>query len=271
MPAAQNLQALKKGVIISMKILAIGNSFSEDAVTYLYQIAQAGGEDIKVVNLYIGGCSLQRHWNNVEGDIADYDYQLNGSPSDRKISIKEALLEEEWDIVTLQQCSGQSGLSESYYPYIDKLSEYVSSLVPGAKQWIHKTWAYEKDSDHEEYGYYDRSQDKMYEALTKAYALAAEKLSLKLIPCGDVIQYLRKLPAFDYEKGGMSLCRDGFHMNIPYGRYALALTWYKTLLQGDILSNTFVPVTDGLETDTVLLQTIREGVNDCLRSGAEKR
>lgn len=247
-----------------MKILAIGNSFSEDAAAYLYQIAKAGGEDIKVVNLYIGGCSLQRHWNNVEGDIADYDYQLNGSHTDRKISIKEALMEEKWDIVTLQQCSGQSGLKESYYPYIEKLSEYVTSLVPGAKQWIHKTWAYEKDSDHEEYGYYDCNQDKMYEELTKAYHLAAEKLSLKIIPCGDVIQYLRKLPAFDYGNGGMSLCRDGYHMNIPYGRYALALTWYKTLLHGDILTNTFVPETEGGETDAELLRTVREGVNACL-------
>ncbi|SHK08496.1 protein of unknown function [Anaerocolumna jejuensis DSM 15929] len=249
-----------------MKILAIGNSFSEDAMAYFYQIAQAGGDNIKAVNLYIGGCSLERHWNNVEGDIADYDYQLNGSHTGRKISIKEALLEEEWDIVTLQQCSGQSGLPESYYPYIEKLSEYVSSLVPHAKQWIHKTWAYEKDSNHEEYAYYDHSQDKMYEELTRAYELAAKKLSLPVIPCGDVIQYLRSLPAFDYGKGGLSLCRDGYHMNIPYGRYALALTWYKTLLHGDVLSNTFVPSAEGTETDAELLRTVREGVNACLAS-----
>lgn len=124
-----------------MKILAIGNSFSEDATAYLYQIGKAGGKNLKVVNLYIGGCSLERHWKNVEVDIRDYDYQLNGNHTDGKISIKEALMEEKWDVVTLQQCSGQSGLKESYYPYIEKLSEYVTSLVPGAKQWIHKTWA----------------------------------------------------------------------------------------------------------------------------------
>lgn len=244
-----------------MKILAIGNSFSEDATAYLYQIGKAGGKDLKVVNLYIGGCSLETHWNNVKGDIADYDYQLNGSHTDRKISIREALMEEKWDIVTLQQCSGQSGLKESYYPYIEKLSEYVTSLVPDAKQWIHKTWAYEKDSGHEEYGYYNHSQDKMYEDLTTAYDFAAKRLSLPVIPCGDVIQYLRSLPAFDYENGGMSLCRDGYHMNIPYGRYALALTWYTTLLHGDILSDTFIPVQEGIETDLKLINVIREGVH----------
>jgi hypothetical protein len=247
-----------------MKILAIGNSFSEDATAYLYQIAKAGGDEIKVVNLYIGGCSLQRHQENVEGNIADYDYQINGEYTGRKISIQEALSEDNWDVVTLQQCSGLSGLPDSYNPYLEKLSEYVSSLVPGAKQWIHKTWAYEKDSNHGEYGYYDKSQEKMYAELTKAYDIAAKKLSAKLIPCGDVIQYLRSLPEFDYGNGGMSLCRDGFHMNIPYGRYALALTWYKTLLNGDILTNTFVPEKEEEAVDPKLLSFIREKVSEFL-------
>ena len=50
------------------KILAIGNSFSEDATSYLEDIATCGGEDCKVVNLYIGGCSLERHYNNIVGN-----------------------------------------------------------------------------------------------------------------------------------------------------------------------------------------------------------
>ena len=44
-----------------MNILAIGNSFSQDATTYLHQVAKADGEDITVINLYIGGCSLYKH------------------------------------------------------------------------------------------------------------------------------------------------------------------------------------------------------------------
>ena len=48
------------------KILAIGNSFSEDAARYLHQTAKAAGVDTKVVNLFIGGCPLERHWKNIE-------------------------------------------------------------------------------------------------------------------------------------------------------------------------------------------------------------
>lgn len=48
-----------------IKILAIGNSFSQDATQFIHDIAKADGVDTKVVNLYIGGCSLQRHSNLV--------------------------------------------------------------------------------------------------------------------------------------------------------------------------------------------------------------
>ena len=43
-------------------VLAIGNSFSQDATHYLHQIAASDNVEMKVVNLYIGGCSLEQHW-----------------------------------------------------------------------------------------------------------------------------------------------------------------------------------------------------------------
>lgn len=36
-----------------MKILAIGNSFSQDATAYLHRMAEAGGMETKIVNLFI--------------------------------------------------------------------------------------------------------------------------------------------------------------------------------------------------------------------------
>ena len=59
-------------------ILAIGNSFSTDSTHYIHQIAEAGGVEVKVVNLYIGGCPLERHWQNIQADAAAYRYELNG-------------------------------------------------------------------------------------------------------------------------------------------------------------------------------------------------
>ena len=48
-----------------LNLLAIGNSFSEDATRYLHDVARADGESIHAVNLYIGSCSLERHYKNM--------------------------------------------------------------------------------------------------------------------------------------------------------------------------------------------------------------
>ena len=63
----------------TMKILCIGNSYSVGATKYLHQIAKQYGDDIDVCNLYIGGCSLERHAKNIREDIPDYRIFRNGT------------------------------------------------------------------------------------------------------------------------------------------------------------------------------------------------
>lgn len=223
------------------KILAIGNSFSQDATRYLYDIAKAGGIEIKVVNLCIGGCSLETHWNNIMGNSALYGYELNGKSAGYRVSIKMALMEEDWDYVTLQQVSGDSGIPDTFYPYLRNISEYITRYAPSAKQLLHQTWAYEWDSDHPDFIKYNNNQEKMYEEIINTYKSLGEEFSFRVIPSGRVIQELRYYPEFDYAHGGMSLCRDGFHMSLDYGRYAVAATWFEHILKGDITENGFTP------------------------------
>lgn len=64
-----------------MKVLCIGNSFSIDAVeNNLVELAAERGIDLTVGNLYIGGCSLERHALNMRGDSAVYSYRLMRTP-----------------------------------------------------------------------------------------------------------------------------------------------------------------------------------------------
>ena len=58
-----------------MHVLAIGNSFSMDAARYLHAIARADGEKLEIANLYIGGCSLERHFRNMLTDEERYELQ----------------------------------------------------------------------------------------------------------------------------------------------------------------------------------------------------
>ena len=88
-----------------MKILSIGNSFSQDAQRYLHNLAKADGESIKCVNLYIGSCSLRTHYINMLENNKAYSFEFNGETTGLKVSITDALASDDWDYITLQQVS----------------------------------------------------------------------------------------------------------------------------------------------------------------------
>lgn len=246
------------------KILAIGNSFSEDATHFLHHIAKASGIDTKVVNLYIGGCSLETHWHNIEEDAKLYLYQRDGKATKQYVSIKDVLVEDEWDFVITQQASHDSGIQETYYPYINQFFQYIKEYAPKAERLLQETWAYELDSTHECFGRYNNNQQEMYKRLCDAYSRAASELKVRIIPCGDVLQEARTKESFQYGKGGMSLCRDGFHMHYIYGRYLLAATWYEVIFGRSILDNIYIPETvfaPDEEVDLNKLNLIKECVH----------
>lgn len=250
-----------------MKILSIGNSFSQDAQRYLHQILAEGGVEAHVCNLYIGGCSLERHWHNVEDDAAEYLLEINGESTGEYVSIDQMLAEGGWDVITLQQASHYSGLPESYHPYIEQLAAYVRAHAPGARLMMHQTWAYEIDSAHQEFPRYGCDQARMYDCLRAAYADAAAANGMELIPCGDAIQALRGKAPFNYAEGGMSLCRDGYHMSMIYGRYLLGAVWSGVLAGIKLSGNSYLPATllaPDMQADPAVIATIQAHVDGFL-------
>lgn len=238
-----------------MNILAIGNSFSQDATRYLQDIAKSTGKELFVRNCYIGGCSLERHVNNIKSGEAAYEYQEN-SQALKMISIGDALCERKWDYVTVQQVSGFSGIYESYEPYLTELVEFIKSKAPEAEIVFHRTWAYEIDSQHGDFPRYDCDQRKMYEEIVKASSQAASKHGLRVIGTGDAVQKVRGIPEFDYANGGLSLCRDAFHLSLDYGRYLAGLVWYKFFTGGDVKAVRYAPD----NTDAVLIEILKISV-----------
>lgn len=231
-----------------MNILAIGNSFSEDATRYLHQIARADGERINVVSLYIGGCSLERHYRNMLSDGRAYELQYNGQKTGFPVSLSEALLNREWDVVTIQQQSSRSASKETFYPYVTDLVAFVRKCVPKAKIYFHQTWAYEDESKmlFELTPY--KSFKEMADSVINTYSeVAQEQNADGIIPCGQVMAAL-------LDNGIPKIHRDTFHASFGIGRYALALTWYKTLTGRSVLGNSFSdfdePITDS-DAETV--------------------
>ena len=216
-----------------MNVLAIGNSFSEDSARYLHLIAKADNTKLDIVNLFIGGCSLERHYRNMLSDKKAYDLQYNGVSTHFQISLSEALLNRHWDIITLQQVSSLSFNEESYYPYITELAAYVRKFAPTARIYIHQTWAYEQGSKrlNEELRYSDYRE--MLSDIVNAYNKAAERIHADiLIPSGEVFGAM-------LENGTPKIHRDTFHASLGLGRYALGLAWYSILTGGDVVGNAF--------------------------------
>lgn len=226
-----------------LRILAIGNSFSQDAVEqYLWNLFDEAGEEVIIGNMYIGGCSLERHWRNAQNNTADYEYRkvVNGSKTNTKgYTLERALADENWDYISLQQASDYSGMYDKYEPYLGNLIKYVQehSSNPHMQLMFHQTWAYAQNSTHQAFPNYGKDQMVMYEGIVDASRRSMEnhpELEI-LIPCGTTIQNGRTTSIGD------EWDRDGYHLNTAYGRFAAACTWYETITGKDSRDNSWRP------------------------------
>ena len=215
-----------------MDILSIGNSFSQDAHRYLHRIAKADGERLRTFNLYIGGCALEGHHRNMQSEEKAYILEMNGTGTGFYASLKEALENRAWDVVTLQQASWCSFKYESYHPYLNELIDYIRKLSPSSKIALHETWAYEEGSEKiEKMGY--KTHKEMLSDVTATYKRIADEIKPDFyIPSGEVFGAL-------LENGIKRIHRDPIHASLGVGRYALGLIWYKTLMNKDVKNNSF--------------------------------
>lgn len=216
-----------------MNILSIGNSFSQDAQRYLHGIAKADGFILNTFNLFIGACSLYTHYKNMIGEFCDYTLEMNGENTGFKVSLKDALLNRDWDVISIQQVSNQAPYYETFQPYLNEIVSYIRRMVPKAKIALHYTWAYEQDSKrlNEGLGYKNRSE--MYSDIVKSYNRAAKEIDFDfIIPSATLFEKLT-------ESGIEKVHRDTFHASFGIGRYALGLLWYSLISGNDIMKNNY--------------------------------
>ena len=229
-----------------INILSIGNSFSQDTTRYLYGIARADKTEVKVVNLYIGGCDLERHYRNMLSEESAYSYEINGIKSGLYVSLKQALLSDHWDYITIQQQSLKSASYETFIPYLDEIVAYVRKMSPNVKIFMHQTWGYEENSQKLKNSPYETHKE-MFLDIKNTYSKAAEKIgAVGIIPSGEAV-YLAT------EQGRVDIHRDGFHLSRGFGRYMCGLVWYKSLFGKDVLSNSFCDFDEEISEEDVLV------------------
>jgi len=255
----------------TVRLLTVGNSFSQNATRYLGDLAKAGGHKLIVHRCDIGGGSLQQHWQKVERHAADPADKAGLYGTGR--SLAEELAAEPWDVITLQQYSFISHDLATYQPFAGQLHAFIKERAPQATVLVHETWEYRSDDPRfatEKPGQ-PASQQAMYEGLKAAYEAIASTLGVKLIPVGDAFHAVDTDPTWGFkpdttfdpktavapalpdqthslhagwrwakgQDGGQVLKYDGHHAN-QAGQYLGACVWYRVLF-GEDLTTDYVP------------------------------
>ena len=184
----------------TVRLLTVGNSFSQNATKYLDDLVKGSGDVLIHHQAAIGGGSLEQHWEKYERHEADPD-DPRGLYTTKK-SLVEELAAEPWDFVTIQQVSIKSHDASTYRPFAGRLADLIRGRSPHAKLYMHETWAYRRDDPR----FAVKSpapgepadQEAMHRGLSHAYRLIAGEIGAPIIPVGDAFHLADSDPEWGY-------------------------------------------------------------------------
>ena len=183
----------------SLRVLAIGNSYTQSLDPELPRLAAAAGVDLDLAIFAIGGKSLSNHWMNCEAALKDPSvrpYTVKG----RKTNLPEMLADGRWDVVTFQEQSADGMRAACFNPWADRLVKMVRERQPKSRLYFQLTWSdpvYSPriSSDAGGLGTLRMTQAEMSAALVSNYTAQARRLGIGLIPVGPAVDlFRRRLP-----------------------------------------------------------------------------
>lgn len=247
----------------SLKVLFVGNSFSEDTLKYAPQIFKnLGVESVKMAYLYVGGCTLDRHLNYFTNNSASYTYYTSTSGAWSKTASATgytALEDENWDYICFQQARASSYQADTY-GNLNALMDLVEAKCPTARYIWNMTWATDDAQTA-----YNMTDTEMYNSIVSAVntkILTNDRIEM-VIPTGTAIQNARTsfMGSSEYENyAGWKLTRDGYHLSECTGRYTAALTFAGKLLGLDISKLTWKPANVPADEARVAMESAKNAI-----------
>ena len=180
-----------------LRVLAIGNSYTQSLEPELPKVAEAAGVDLDLAVFAIGGKTLKNHCESCEAALqcpSVKPYRVRGRGA---TNLPEMLDDGEWDVIALQEHSEGGMHPASFDPWADRLVAFIRERQPKARLFFQLTWADPAFSPRISngrggLGSLKMTQDEMADALERTYAAQAERLGLGLIPVGSALQLYRK-------------------------------------------------------------------------------
>ncbi len=248
----------------SIKILAFGNSYSVDALTYLYKIlSSAGYDEVVIGHICDGGCNVNQHWQNIDDTMecfhpahadaiamdgtAGCTISVNGNAGTTEgENIKEryarTIAAYDWDYVSIQHGPKHVEQVDTYSDLPRLLSFIKENLKSDKTKFVyHMVWKY-NDNIHQ-----SNSTAFQYEKIidiTKNTVLINPEFEL-LIPSATFRQNMVSSYLTDAD-----IARDYGHMGLTLGRYALGLLWYCVLTGGKPEDVAYVPTPEEVSEQT---------------------
>ena len=222
----------------TLKVLDIGNSFTNDATNLLPLITEASGSDISNICLYkaIRSSGTFKSWYDVycDKDTA-YTYRIEkvlgglsanlstgrAAKGDGSL-FRKLLTDEQWDIIIIQPDyglwygTGRGG-------YLDKLLSVIKEHQPNVVigfYLIHSMW--DLHAKNKEGSSYER-----WKLICSSVKSLQEDYGIDfIIPYGTAIENLRSSSL----NNEYDLTRDGLHLAYGLGRYTAACCYYESLI-----------------------------------------
>ncbi|MBQ2933618.1 MAG: DUF4886 domain-containing protein [Clostridia bacterium] len=229
----------KQYPIEKLKILSISNSYGKNALWELYDICKAEGvKNVDIAVMYIAGCSLDQHWENIQKGNAAYEVFRNNNgnwTSTKNCTIDSLLAEGDWDVITTQNSSGLSGKADGY-KNLNNVADYIKEKCPNSKLIWHLIWGYQNGSKWLTPNSYNGDEKFMYESIvncTNDIVIPSGKFD-SVAPVGAAIMNARTSKL----KNSVHL-DDGSHLSEEFGYYIAAFTWYCHLTGQDVYDTNF--------------------------------
>ena len=224
-----------------LKVLDIGNSYTQDAQTYLPQIIKASGidDDFSLYRAFRPSASFKTWvdcWNDSDNEYYSIDFCAgtslggisgSGSASDGAL-FRKALQSVKWDIILIHQVSTYSNDYSLWEGngaggYLQELIRIIRVTNPQATIGYLMTHSYRGS-------YWANSEGSSY-LRWRNIADATKQLKLEygidfIIPYGTAVQNLRASLLND----GYEFSEDGTHMGAGLGDYVAGCCYFESLL-----------------------------------------